>query len=58
MRKIKALYLTIWHWLRQVCLHPQTLADAARKKQRRSVVSEDEAERLDRLRNPSKYMGK
>jgi hypothetical protein len=58
MRKIKAFCVTILHRLKQVCLLPQAIVDAAMKKQRRTVLSEDEAERLDRLRNPSKYMGK
>jgi hypothetical protein len=58
MRTIKAFFLTIRHWLKQVCLLPQIIVDAARKKQRPTVLSEDKAERLDRLRNPSKYVGR
>jgi hypothetical protein len=50
--------MTIIHLIKQVCLLPQTIAKAIQKKQQLSVKDEAEAERLDRLRNPSKYLGK
>ncbi len=58
MRSLKAFCLTILHLVRRVCLFPKMLADAVNKKRQQTIVSEDEAERLDRLRNPSKYLGR
>jgi hypothetical protein len=34
---------------------PETVATARKERQRRDVLAEGEAERLDRIRNPSKY---
>jgi hypothetical protein len=39
-------------------LFPQTIAKAAQQRRQRTVSDEREAERLDRIRNPSKYRGK
>jgi hypothetical protein len=44
--------------IKQIWLLPQTLANAAQQKKRQAIVNEHEAERLDRIRNPSKYLGK
>jgi hypothetical protein len=57
MHTLKLICLSIAQLIKQVCLLPQTVADAIRKK-RRTVLTEDAAERLDRLRNPSKYVGR
>jgi hypothetical protein len=53
----KVIFLTIANLARQAWLFPQTLAMANRQKRQR-IAQEDEfeAERLDRLRNPSKYL--
>jgi hypothetical protein len=58
MHTLKVICLTIVQLARQLWLFPQTVLDAARKKRRQPVVNEDATERLDRLRNPSKYVGK
>jgi hypothetical protein len=58
MRSLKLIGMTIIHLIKQVCLLPQTIAKALQQKRQLSVKEEAEAERLDRLRNPSKYLGK
>jgi hypothetical protein len=37
---------------------PRSAALAAQQKRRQTVLNELEAERLDRIRHPSKYLGK
>jgi len=37
---------------------PKSIADAVKQRRRQTVLDESEAERLDRIRNPSKYLGK
>jgi hypothetical protein len=44
--------------LKQACLLPRTIANAVNQRQRQTVLNEREAERLDRIRNPSKYLGR
>jgi hypothetical protein len=39
-------------------LLPQTIVNATKQRRRQVVLDECEAERLDRIRNPSKYLGK
>jgi hypothetical protein len=58
MKILKIVYLTIIQIFRQVWLLPQTIAFALRQKRRQTSLNEHEVERLDRLRNPSKYMGR
>jgi hypothetical protein len=41
--------------VKQVCLFPRTIVNSRR---RQVELNELEAERLDRIRNPSKYRGK
>ena len=55
---LKFIYLTIIQLVRQVCLLPQNVANAIKQRRRRAVRNELEVERLDRIRNPSKYLGK
>jgi hypothetical protein len=43
---------------RQVGLFPHSVAVAFRQRRQRLALSALEAERLDRIRNPSKYLGK
>jgi len=50
--------LTIIHMVKQVWLLPQTVAHTLKLRQRQIVLNEHEIERLDRIRNPSKYRGK
>lgn len=58
MYLLKFICVTIIQAVRQVWLLPQTVANAARQKREQAVRNELEAERLDRIRNPSKYLGK
>jgi hypothetical protein len=43
---------------RQVWLLVQSVANAFRQRRRMIALREQETERLDRIRNPSKYLGK
>jgi hypothetical protein len=58
MRILKLIYLTLLQWVKQIRRLPQSFADSARHKRREVVLNEREAERLDRIRNPSQYRGK
>jgi len=58
MQTLKLLYLTVIHLFKQVRLLPQTIATAAAERRRVSASNEREAERLDRICNPSKYRGR
>ena len=58
MYLLKFICVTIIHLIRQIWLLPQTAANAARQRREQAVRNELEAERLDRIRNPSKYLGK
>ena len=52
----------IWHGtlggLKNAALFPQSVALALKERRQRSALDAREAERLDRIRNPSKYLGK
>ena len=37
---------------------PKTIANAMKQRQQRTTMKHLNAERLDRIRNPSKYLGK
>jgi hypothetical protein len=50
--------VTIVQLLKQAFLLPQTVANALKQRRRQIVLNEHEVERLDRLRNPSNYLGK
>jgi len=58
MHALKLICLTIIHLVKQAWLLPRSLANAGKQRRRRVVLDELEAERLDRIRNPSKYLGK
>ncbi len=58
MRILKLIYLTIIQFIKQAWLLPQSVATGIRHWRRRAALNELEAERLDRIRNPSKYPGK
>jgi hypothetical protein len=58
MRTLKLIGLTIVHLVKQAWLLPRSLANASEDRRRQIVLDELEAERLDRIRNPSKYLGK
>jgi hypothetical protein len=58
MRKLKLLGLTIIQLAKQVWFLPRSIANTARQKRQWMVRNKLEAERLDRIRNPDKYLGK
>jgi hypothetical protein len=58
MRILKIICLTVLELAKQVCGFPATVAASFRKRNRLAEVNEVEAERLDRIRHPSKYLGK
>ena len=58
MNILKLICMTIFQLIKQVWLLPQTIVNAIKQKRREMVRNGLEAERLDRIRNPSKYLGK
>jgi hypothetical protein len=58
MNILMIIYLTIIQLVKQVWLLPQTIVLALKHKRQQTALNEDEVERLDRLRNPSKYRGR
>jgi hypothetical protein len=58
MNPLKYISLTVVQLGRQVLGLPQTIAAAIQQRKDQLVLNEREAERLDRIRNPSKYRGK
>ncbi len=58
MYMLKLICLTIIQLVKQAWLLPQSVANAVKQRRRLVVRNKLEAERLDRIRNPSKYLGK
>ena len=58
MNILKLIYLTLTQLIKQAWLLPQSVANAVRQRRQQVVLNGLEAERLDRIRNPSKYLGK
>jgi hypothetical protein len=58
MNTLKLIFLTIVQLVKQAWLLPQSIANAVKQRRLLVVRNELEAERLDRIRNPSKYLGK
>jgi hypothetical protein len=58
MRILKLIYLALIQLVKQARMLPQSVALAAKQRRQQVVLNEHEAERLDRIRNPSKYLGK
>ena len=58
MNTLKLIYLTISQLIKQAWLLPQSVANAVKQRREQVVLNGLEAERLDRIRNPSKYLGK
>ena len=58
MHTLKIICLTVLQLVKQVWLLPQSVAIAVKQRRRQVAWNELEAERLDRIRNPSKYLGK
>lgn len=55
---LKLIFPAIVQLAKQIRLLPQFIARAVTQNRRQAVLNELEAERLDRIRNPSKYLGK
>jgi hypothetical protein len=58
MHALKLICLTIIQLVKQAWLLPQSVTMAVKQRRRQLVLNEIEVERLDRIRNPSKYLGK
>ena len=58
MHTLKLICLTVLQLAKQAWLLPQSVANALKQRRQQVVLDEHEAERLDRIRNPSKYRGK
>jgi len=58
MKIPRAIGRTLARLVKQVWRLPQTLSNAMKLRKQRTVLDELEAERLDRIRNPLKYLGK
>jgi hypothetical protein len=58
LNMMKNLRLALDRLLKQVCLVSKTIANAGKQRQRQLILNQREAERLDRILNPSKYRGK
>jgi hypothetical protein len=58
MHTLKLICLNFLQLVKRVWLLPQSVANAVKQRRRQIVLNELEAERLDRIRNPLKYLGK
>lgn len=58
MNTLKLICLTIVGLAKQAWLLPQTAALALQQRRRQIARQQFETERLDRIRNPSKYAGR
>jgi len=58
LNTLKLIGATCIQLCKQAWALPQTIASAVKDRQQRTIAIELEAERLDRIRNPSKYLGK
>ncbi len=58
MKTLKLIGLTFIQLVKEVCSLPKMIASAMTHRKQRAAFNELEAERLDRIRNPSKYRGK
>jgi hypothetical protein len=58
MHTLKLICRAILHLVRQTWRLPQSAGSAIKQRRRQTLLQELEAERLDRLRNPSKYVGR
>ena len=58
MNALKNISLIIMQRVKQIRSLPQTIAKIVEQRRLQIVLDAREAERLDRIRNPSKYRGK
>jgi hypothetical protein len=58
MHTLKVICLTVYQLAKQAWLFPRTALLAFRRKHHHNEQNASENERIDRIRNPSKYLGK
>jgi hypothetical protein len=58
MNILKLIGLNVMQLVKEAWLLPKTISEALKQRQQRIIMGQHEAERLDRIRNPSKYLGK
>jgi hypothetical protein len=58
MRILRHLWHLTGRLFEQVRLFPQSVVVTLRRRRRQFALNALEAERLDRIRNPAKYLGK
>ena len=58
MKTVLLIYQTLVRWLIQTFRLPGTLVNAAKRRRKQAAFKEAETERIDRIRNPWKYLGK
>ena len=58
MKTLKLICLALVQRVKQIWLLPQSVTNAVKHRRQQAAWNEQEAERLDRIRNPSKYLGK
>ena len=58
MHLLKLIYQTTVDLFKQAWLFPHSVTVALGQRRRQFALNELENERLDRIRNPSKYLGK
>jgi hypothetical protein len=59
MNKLAAICLTVVHRAKQAWFLPRTITlDLKQRRSKKTMLNEKNVERLDRLRNPSKYQGR
>jgi hypothetical protein len=57
MRILNLIYLIVAELVKQLWLLPQTITGSFRQWRLQTAHNAREAERLDRIRHPSKYLG-
>lgn len=55
---LEMIFRTIFNLLKEAWLLPKTIAATLQQRRRQFARQEFETERLDRIRNPSKYLGR
>ena len=58
MNILKRICLTVIGLVKQAWLLPESISFAIKQRRSRTARNAFETERLDRIRNPSKYLGK
>jgi hypothetical protein len=58
MKTLKLICQTIGQLAKRARLLPQSVVNAVKQRRRQTILNDLEVERLDRIRNPSKYLGK